>query len=135
MKTYAVSTINVLIVEDEPAIYNVCLRVLSDFGFDVDIAVNGKIGKEMIIRKEYDLCLVDVRTPEMNGRELYNWCLENIPYLTNRIIFTTGDITGDDTKNFLDQSGRLFLPKPFTIEELRASVRKFLEVEGNEFDK
>ena len=130
MNNIATSVIKVLIVEDESAIYNFCLRALAEFGFDVDIATNGRIARDMIKRKEYDLCIVDIRTPEMNGKELYEWCLEEKPYQANNIIFTTGDITGEETENFINQSGAMFLPKPFTTEELRNAVRKYFEVEA-----
>jgi DNA-binding response OmpR family regulator len=130
MNNIATSVTKVLIVEDESAIYNFCLRVLADFGFDVDIAINGRIGRDMIKRKEYDLCIVDIRTPEMNGKELYEWCLEEKPCQANNIIFTTGDITGEEIQNFINQSGAMLLPKPFTTEELRTAVRKYFEGEA-----
>jgi DNA-binding response OmpR family regulator len=80
----------------------------------------------MLGEKEYDLVLIDVRTPVMNGKQLYQSIVEGYPDLANGVIFTTGDLLGGDTKNFLEKSGRLFLPKPFTPDELRATVRQAL---------
>ena len=117
----------VLVVEDEPAISQVCLRFLTSEGFEVDIAVNGKVAQDMIEAKQYDLCLIDVRTPKMNGKELYQWLKEKYPQLADRVIFTTGDVMGGDTQDFLEQSGRPFLPKPFTLNELKAIVTKALK--------
>jgi DNA-binding response OmpR family regulator len=130
MNNIATSVIKVLIVEDESAIYDICLRVLTEFGFDVDIASNGRIAKDMIKRKEYDLCIVDIRTPEMSGKELYEWCLKEKPYQASNIIFTTGDTTREETKDFINRSGTIFLPKPFTTNELRVAVRKYFEMEA-----
>jgi hypothetical protein len=65
----------------------------------------------------------------MNGKELYEWCLGEKPCQANNIIFTTGDTTGEETENFIKQSGSMFLPKPFTTEELRTTVRKYFEME------
>ena len=117
----------ILIVEDEPAITELCQRVLAREGFEVDIAVNGKVAQDMVAQKEYDLCLIDIRTPEMNGKELYQWLKEKHPRLINGVIFTTGDVMGGDTPNFLEQAARSFLPKPFTPDDLKAIVRNTLK--------
>ncbi len=80
----------------------------------------------MLEKKEYDLILIDIRTPVMNGKQLYQSINDRHPGLTGRVIFTTGDLLGGDTKSFLEQSGRLFLPKPFTPDELRTVVKEAL---------
>ena len=127
MKTPDSGAKRVLVVEDEPAISQVCLRVLTSEGFEVDIAVNGKIAQDMIKEQQYDLFLVDIRTPEMNGKELYQWLKEKHPQLVNRVIFTTGDVTSGDTRSFIEQTARPLLPKPFTPDELKAVVREAIK--------
>jgi len=115
----------ILVVEDELAISDICRRVLTSEGFEVDIAVNGKVAQDMIIgEKQYDLCLIDIRTPTMNGKDLYQWLKEKHPQLASGVIFTTGDVMGGDTQNFLEQASRPFLPKPFTPGELKAIMRE-----------
>ncbi len=118
---------SILVVEDEPAISEVCRRTLTSEGFEVDIAVNGLVAQDMIEKKQYDFCLIDIRTPKMNGKELYQWIEEKHPQLGRRVIFTTGDVMGGDTQDFLERAARLFLPKPFTPDELRAIVQKALK--------
>ena len=113
----------VLVVEDEPSISNVCQRVLTAEGFEVEIAANGKIAQEMINTRSYDLCLIDSRTPVMSGKELYTWMREQHPFLAQRVVFTTGDIVSGDTPGFLEKSVMPFLPKPFTPHELRTIIR------------
>jgi CheY-like chemotaxis protein len=93
----------------------------------VDVAVNGRVAQDMIEEKQYDLCLIDMRTPKMNGQELYKWLQKKYPQLSGRVIFTTGDTIGGDTKNFLEQAARPFLPKPFTPNELKAIVQEALK--------
>ena len=127
MKTSDASVKRILVVEDEPAISDVCRRALSGEGFEVDIAVNGKVAQDMIEEKQYDLCLIDIRTPVMNGRQLYQCIQEKYPKLVNGVIFTTGDVMHGDTQSFLEQAARPFLPKPFTPEELKTTVRATLE--------
>ena len=124
MKNSGAKVKRILVVEDEPAISDVCQRVLTGEGLEVDIAVNGKVAQDMIGEKQYDLCLIDIRTPRMNGRELYQWLQEKHPQLATGVIFTTGEMMGGDIQSFLEQAARPFLPKPFTPDELRAIVRE-----------
>jgi DNA-binding response OmpR family regulator len=126
MKKPGGKRIRIMIVEDEPVISRVCSQTLRGEGFKVDIAANGSIAEGMLGEKEYDLVLIDIRTPVMNGKQLYQTIVERYPGLTGGVIFTTGDVLGGDTKSFLEQSGRLFLPKPFTPDELKTAVKEAL---------
>ncbi len=114
-------------VEDEPAIGNMCQRVLTREGLEVNIAVNGRVAQDMIEERQYDICLIDIRTPKMNGTELYKWLQKKYPQLANQVVFTTGSLLDEKTMAFIEQSGRPFLPKPFTPDELIAVVRKALK--------
>ncbi|HEY82460.1 MAG TPA: response regulator [Dehalococcoidia bacterium] len=116
-----------LVVEDEPAISELCSRVLTEQGWEVDIAANGKIAQGLIEKASYELCLIDIRTPAMNGKELYQWLLEKHPALARRVVFTTGSLLGEETMAFTKQTGRPLLPKPFTPEELKAIVVETLK--------
>ena len=120
----------ILVVEDEPAIRDICQRVLADEGFKVSTAANGKIGQGMIERKRYDFCLIDMRTPKMNGRELYQWLKEKHLPLTKGVIFTTGDVMDGGTLRFLEQAAKPLLPKPFTPGELRTVAQEALKEIG-----
>jgi len=126
MKNSSASVKRILVVEDEPGISEVCQRVLTSEGFEVDIAVNGKVAQDMLGEKDYDLFLIDVRTPLMNGRQLYQCIQEKHPKLIDRVIFTTGDVMSKDIQVFLGQAARPFLPKPFTPDELRTIIRETL---------
>jgi DNA-binding response OmpR family regulator len=126
MKNPSASVERILVVEDEPGISEVCQRVLTSEGFEVDIAVNGKVAQDMLGEKDYDLFLIDVRTPLMNGKQLYQCIQEKHPKLIDRVIFTTGDVMSKDIQVFLGQAARPFLPKPFTPDELRTIVRETL---------
>ena len=112
-----------LVVEDEPAIAKMCVRILGAEGFEVDVAVDGKAALNVLKEKEFDLCIIDIRTPEMNGTELYHHLEERHPEMVNKVIFTTGDVINDKIKAFLAETGRPFLPKPFTPTELRSTIR------------
>jgi DNA-binding response OmpR family regulator len=126
MKSSGEKVVRILVVEDEPAICRVCSQTLTGEGFEVDIAANGSIAEGMLGEKEYALILIDIRTPVMNGKQLYKSIMERHPEVVSGVIFTTGDVLGVDTKSFLGQSDRLFLPKPFTPDELKSVVREAL---------
>jgi CheY-like chemotaxis protein len=117
----------ILIVEDEPSINLICSKVLTKEGHKVDIATNAKIAQDILGIWEYDLCLIDIRTPYMNGIELYQWLTENHPSQAERVIFTSGDVQNEDIENTIALSTKRFLPKPFTTEELKAAVSEFFE--------
>jgi len=117
----------ILVVEDEPAIAQVCLRTLAADGFEVDVAVNGAIAQDMLAEKEYDLCLIDIRTPIMNGKELYEHIVKEFSESANKVIFTTGAVLDDRLVSMLKETKRPYLPKPFTPDELRAIVQKVLK--------
>jgi DNA-binding response OmpR family regulator len=114
---------SVLVVEDEPNIARVCERILAAEGFQVDIAVNGEVALGMWRGKDYDLCISDIRTPRMNGIELYRQLEIERPEVVNRFIFTTGDTLNGNIKTFLEETGRAYLPKPFAPENLRTIVK------------
>ena len=117
----------ILVVEDEPSISQVCQRVLTSEGFKVEIAVNGIVAQDMIDKRKYDFLLIDIRTPAMNGKELYHSLNDKHPEMLDRVIFTSGDVLGGDTQGFLEKAARPFLPKPFTPDELRTVMRKALK--------
>jgi DNA-binding response OmpR family regulator len=118
---------NILVVEDEPYISNLCERVLSGEGHNVSVATDGQMAEEMLNKNRYDLCIIDIRTPVMNGKELYNYINEKHRYLLEGVIFTTGDIIGGETQGFLESTGRAYVLKPFAPEELRTVVREALQ--------
>ena len=127
MKTPESDVKRILVVEDEPGINDLCQRVLTREGFEVDIAVNGKVAQGMIEKQQYDLYLLDIKMPVMTGKELYQWLQEKHPQLINRVIFTSGSVVTGDTQRFLEQTGRPSLPKPFTAAELIAIARATLK--------
>ena len=127
MKKPGAGAKRILVVEDEAAICELCQRVLSGEGFEVGIAANGKVAQDMIVEQQYDLFLVDIRTPEMNGIELYQWLQEKHSQLASRVIFNTGSVIGKEATTFIEQTGRPFLPKPFTPDELSTIVRETMK--------
>ncbi len=116
----------ILIVDDEIAICQFCQRVLAEEEFEVDISFNGR-AQSVISEQEYDLYLLDIKMPVIGGRDIYKWLQEMYPHIAAKVIFITGSAIGEDTESFLQSSGRQVLFKPFTIEELKATVTQTLK--------
>ena len=123
MMNYRLNAKRILLVEDEPSVCDVCLRVLTDEGFDVDVAANGRVAVDKIAKRDYDLIIIDLKTPVMDGKKLYKIIGEQYPKLLDRIVFTTGDYIVAENQEFLEALGEPFLAKPFTPHELIEIVR------------
>jgi DNA-binding NtrC family response regulator len=127
MTSAAAKKPRLLLVEDEPSIASVCARILAADGVCVDIARDGQTAREMAGDTAYDVCLTDIRVPGMSGTELYRCLEQENPALADRVIFTTGDTLSANTGDFLRESKRPFLAKPFTPDDLRRIVHETLE--------
>lgn len=87
--------IKVLVVEDIALNQLLMKTLLDDFGFDRDIAANGKIAIERLQAKSYDIILMDLQMPEMNGFEATEY-IRNVLHSKMPIIALTADVTTVD---------------------------------------
>jgi CheY-like chemotaxis protein len=120
---YKTPKVKVLVVEDEPAIAQVCLRVLTPKGYEVALASDGREAIRRLSVETFNVCLIDVRTPNMSGEELYSWIIEHAQFLSSGVILTTGDVASGETARFLAETGRPTLPKPFSPAELLEKIQ------------
>jgi CheY-like chemotaxis protein len=119
----------VLVVEDEPIIARVCSRVLSSEGFLVDIASNGLLAKGMLQNAHYDICVSDIRIPEMSGMELFQYIKSEFATLAGNTIFISGDVLNNEVKKFLTDNPVRFLAKPFSPHELTTAISQLISEE------
>ena len=54
------------------------------------------------MEEDYDLLSIDVRTPVMNGKQLYEYIKDRCSKLINRVVFTTGDVISSETQIFIE---------------------------------
>lgn len=118
--------LKILIVEDEQAIANLICVNLSDEGYCCICAFDGKQGADLIENGNYDLILLDIMLPEIDGYEL----LEYVKPLGTPIIFITGKGTVNDRIKGLKLGADDYLVKPFQIGELSARVEAVLRRYG-----
>ena len=112
-------TLRVLVVDDEPHILHYMRATLESWGHIVEVASDGTEAVERALVTPFDVIICDLRMPRLGGREMYNNLARQYPDIARRVIFATGDTVRGDTLQFLEQLGRPFLHKPFTLAELR----------------
>ena len=118
--------LNLLIVEDEQAIANLIYVNLSDEGYRCTCAFDGKQGADLIEKEQFDLILLDIMLPDIDGYEL----LEYIKPLGTPVIFITAKSTVNDRIKGLRLGADDYLVKPFLIGELSARVEAVLRRYG-----
>ena len=111
-----------LVVDDEESNAALVRRVLAGAGYDVESTTLSRRALVMIERTAYDAVIADVKMPELSGQELYGRVCQIRPEMARRFIFITGDIDGQDTREFLDETQCSYFMKPFNLERLTAAV-------------
>lgn len=111
-----------LVVDDEESNAALVRRVLAGAGYDVESTTLSRRALVMMERTAYDAVICDVKMPELSGQELYGRVCQIRPEMARRFVFITGDIDGEDTREFLDQSRCSYFMKPFNLDRLTAAV-------------
>src|SRR6266436_4110938 len=115
----AVAAADVLVVEDEDSLRGLLTEVIHGLGHQVVEATTGEVALSRLQREwAYDLVMLDLRLPDVDGQVVWQRALASHPGLANRFVFMTGDIMSAETQGFLDDTGRPFLIKPFTMEQV-----------------
>lgn len=117
----------VLVVDDEEAILDLVKDALTKNGIELDTAQDGKAALERFRHNTYDAAICDWRMPGMNGQEIYEQLRSFDPKAAGRMIFITGDVVNEKAQSFIRSHGNLYLPKPFTLHEIRQAVRQVVE--------
>ena len=117
--------VHILVVEDEQRLAEVLQKQLNESGFRTDIASDGYVGKKMMERAGYDLVILDINLPLMNGYEL---CSEIRKTNSNTpIIMLTALGTPENKLSGFDSGADDYVLKPFDFRELLARINVFLK--------
>lgn len=115
----------ILLVEDEVNIASFIERGLKEFGHTVSVANDGNSGWELIRQEVFDLLIIDIIMPGMNGLELCRLYRRQYGYLVPVIMLTALGTTEDIVKG-LDAGADDYLVKPFNFQELEARIKAIL---------
>jgi two-component system NtrC family sensor kinase len=117
---------SVLVVDDEERLRTILNDVLTSLGHRVEEAASGTQAMEKLTGGAYDLVMLDLRLPDVDGRAVWQWIGERRGTLSGRVVFMTGDTMSAETQRFLHDSGRPVLTKPLTIDRVRVVVDDIL---------
>ncbi|MBR1579145.1 MAG: response regulator [Selenomonadaceae bacterium] len=115
--------LKILIVEDEARIARFVQLELRHEGFDTSTESNGRLALERILKEKFDLVLLDIMLPELDGMEICRRVRQssNVPI----IMLTAKDDVSDKVQG-LDIGANDYLTKPFAMAELLARIRATL---------
>jgi two-component system response regulator HydG len=121
METYR----TVLVVDDDKSILRTFTRILQKNGYKIDTAETGKEAIEKADKNHYDLALVDIRLPDMDGTDLLAKIKKQ---LKNTIkIMITGFPSLESGVKALDEGADAYLVKPVKPEELLMLIKEKLQ--------
>jgi DNA-binding NtrC family response regulator len=116
---------NVLIVDDEESMRAGCLQALSDEGYRVQAAPNGVAGLALVQEESFDVVLLDVRMPGLDGMEVLKRLRTESP--STVVVVMTGYASVDSAVEAMREGAYDYLSKPFTPEILLSAVRRAME--------
>ena len=114
----------VLVVDDEDALRTVLGNELSGEGYEVDTASDGDEAISMIQNKKFDLLLLDIKMPKVDGFEVLKFVKKNFPPV--KVIMLTGFA---DLKNAIESKklgAEDFVSKPYDLVDLLTTIERVL---------
>jgi DNA-binding response OmpR family regulator len=110
-----------LLAEDEKELSNALCAILKHSGYEINAAYDGKSALDLALSNEYDVMILDIMMPKMNGLEV----LENIRAnnIDTPVLLLTAKAQAEDKITGLDAGADDYLAKPFNMGELLARLR------------
>ena len=119
----------ILLVEDEINIASFIERGLREFGHEVYVAYDGAAGWELTQKNDFQLLILDIIMPKMNGLQLCKQYRQRFGYHAPVIMLTALGTT-EDIVSGLDAGADDYLVKPFSFQELEARIKALLRRSG-----
>jgi DNA-binding NtrC family response regulator len=120
----------ILVVDDDDTIRTTMKAILQDEGYIVDLASTGKEAIQKSQENNYNVALLDIRLPDMEGVELLKLLKDGVP--RTRKIMVTGYPSLQNAISALNKNADAYLLKPVDVEKLLNTVKQQLEVQENE---
>jgi two-component system, sensor histidine kinase and response regulator len=119
---------SILIVDDNPQNLQVLGRLLQDKNYKIEFATNGKAALEWLDSEQFDLILLDINMPEMNGFEVCQKIKSNEKLSKVPIIFLTADTDRESVLKGFEMGAQDFITKPFDSRELLVRVKTHISL-------
>ena len=120
----------ILIIDDDENIRKVLQTILEDEGYTVDTADTAKKGIERTEKNFYNLALIDVRLPDMEGIELLTKLRDTKPKI--RKVIVTGYPTLQNAVAAVNKGADGYVMKPFDVEKILATIKEQLKKQEEE---
>jgi len=120
----------ILVIDDEVLLVDLLGHFLTKGGYQVDKVSDSQAGLSLLEEKQFDVIFLDIKMPQISGREFYQIVRERIPELSGRIVFVTGDVANRVTQSFIQSTGNICLKKPFTLREIQEVLDHFFGAGG-----
>jgi DNA-binding response OmpR family regulator len=112
----------VIVIDDDKSILRTFTRILQKNGYEIDVAETGKEALEKSKKNAYDLALIDIRLPDMDGTDLLMKMQQTTPSAIK--IMITGFPSLETGVKALDEGADAYLVKPVKPEELLALIEE-----------
>lgn len=116
----------ILLVDDEPNIVMSLEFLMRKNGYQVGIARNGTEALAAIDQTPYDLVLLDVMMPDVDGYQVCRQLRQNPARAATKVIFLSAKSQPADVQKGYDAGADLYIPKPFSTRQLMQKVRELL---------
>ena len=122
---------NVLVIDDDKETRNLFSTVLSDAGYLVEGAENGKRAIKACKKTSFDIALIDIELPDMKGTELLNELRQIQPKMVKIIV--TGHPSIENAVKSVNEKADGYLLKPVNITEMLDIIKKILAEKADEY--
>jgi DNA-binding NtrC family response regulator len=120
----------ILVVDDDESIRKTMKAILEDEGYIVDLAATGSEAIQKTKEKAYNIALLDIRLPDMEGIELLKLIKDTVPH--TRKIMVTGYPSMQNAVAALNKNADAYLIKPVNVEKLLNTVKEQLQLQEDE---
>lgn len=119
------AALQVLVVDDEPALREICQEALAEAGYEVTLAVNGRDALGKLGGRGYDLVISDLRMPDMNGQDLLGQIRQR--NLDVDFLVMTGYGTTETAVDIMRNGAADYIAKPFDIKQMLVRVGSIMD--------
>ncbi|MCI5195933.1 MAG: hybrid sensor histidine kinase/response regulator [Candidatus Electrothrix sp. AW5] len=121
----AQQTGTILVIDDEPQLRDLAIKMLDSLGYTVDAVCSGELAIKYLLEKTVDLIIIDMQMEMgMNGYETYREIIKIYP--EQKALIVTGFSDSKDVKAALQLGANGFIKKPYSIEQLGQAVQNIL---------